>query len=251
MISPENDRRREVAIKEYAFSNIAVLIDAENISYRYLENIFESVAAYGQIAVRRIYSDWTEESRKSWKQFIHKFSLVTIQQFSNQGAKNVSDFTLVIDAMDLLHEGLFDCFCIVSSDSDFTRLVQRIREKGKTVIGVGERKSVEAFVSACNDFIYLDDNLFDGPAPSDSGNATEQDKEGALDGLIRKAIKNLKDQEGRVQMNAIVPYLKQIKPDFDLSNYNIGGKSIGKLSTYFKSNKAYELNRDNTVVWKK
>jgi uncharacterized protein (TIGR00288 family) len=240
-------------MKENTFSNIAVLIDVENISYRYLEKIFESVAAYGQIAVRRIYSDWTEASRKSWKSLIHKFSLVTIQQFSNQGAKNVSDFTLVIDAMDLLHEGLFDCFCIVSSDSDFTRLVQRIREKGKTVIGIGERKTVEAFVKACNDFIYLDDDPAGESAEAEfnSDNAAAQGKEETLDKLIRKAMKNLQDQEGRVQMNAVVPYLKQIKPDFDLSNYSMDGKSIGKLSSYFKSNNAYELNRDNTVVWER
>jgi uncharacterized protein (TIGR00288 family) len=238
-------------MKENTFSNIAVLIDVENISYRYLEKIFESVAAYGQIAVRRIYSDWTEESRKSWKSFIHKFSLVPIQQFSNRGEKNVSDFTLVIDAMDLLHEGLFDCFCIVSSDSDFTRLVQRIREKGKTVIGIGEKKTVESFVKACNDFIYLNDNSAAEIEPGNSDNAVAQHKEETLDELIRKAIKNLQDQEGLVQMNAVVPYLKQIKPDFNLSNYNIDGKTIGKLSSYFKNNNAYELNKDNTVVWEK
>jgi hypothetical protein len=139
----------------------------------------------------------------------------------------------------------------VSSDSDFTRLVQRIREKGKTVIGIGERKTVEAFVKACNDFIYLDDKSTAEAEPSNSDNSVAQHKEETLDELIRKAIRNLQDQEGLVQMNAVVPYLKQIKPDFDLSNYTTDGKTIGKLSSYFKNNNAYELNKDNTVVWEK
>jgi uncharacterized protein (TIGR00288 family) len=145
-------------VKEMEFSNIVVLIDAENILNKYLKNIFESIAVYGQISVRRIYSDWTDNNRNNWKPLIHEYSLVPIQQFSNMNSKNVSDFTLVIDVMDLLHEGIFDCFCIVSSDSDFTRLAQRIREKGEIVIGLGEKKAVKAFINACNTFIYLDDD---------------------------------------------------------------------------------------------
>ncbi|MDR1510663.1 MAG: NYN domain-containing protein [Synergistaceae bacterium] len=237
-------------MKTYSFNNIAVLIDAENISYKYLEAIFESIAAYGEIAVRRVYSDWTDERRKPWKQFIHQFSLVPIQQFDNIQAKNVSDFALVIDAMDLLHEGLFDCFCIVSSDSDFTRLVQKIRENGKTVVGIGEKKAVKAFVKACNDFIYLDGRFAADDGKGEPDGETLPIKDESLDALMSKAIKNLQDQEGKVQMNAIVPYLKQIKPDFDLSNYKSDdGNNYGRLSVYFKSNKKYGLNKDNTVVW--
>jgi uncharacterized protein (TIGR00288 family) len=237
-------------MKENEFSNIAVLIDPENISYRYLERIFENIAAYGQISVRRIYSDWTDNNRNAWKPLIHEFSLVAIQQFSNRESKNVSDFALVIDAMDLLHEGIFDCFCIVSSDSDFTRLAQRIKEKGKTVIGIGEKKAIKAFVNACNEFIYLNEDLI----KNDENIKIEPFKnknEETLDSLMSKAVENLPNQDGWVQMVKIIPYLRQIKPDFDLSNYKKDGKTIRRLRNCFESNKDYELNNDNTIVRKK
>jgi uncharacterized protein (TIGR00288 family) len=241
-------------MKDNEFSNIAVLIDPENISYKYLQKIFENIAAYGQISVRRIYSDWTDSSRNAWKPLIHEFSLVVIQQFSNIEAKNVSDFTLVIDAMDLLHEGIFDCFCIVSSDSDFTRLAQRIREKGKIVIGLGEKKSIKAFVNACNEFIYLDDNLIETnniKTEELEKNIVATDDE-TLDVLMNTAVEKLpKNQDGWVQMNKIIPYLKQIKPDFDLLHYEIDGKTIKRLRHYFENNKEFELYKDNTFVRRK
>jgi uncharacterized protein (TIGR00288 family) len=236
-------------MKENEFSNIAVLIDPENISHRYLQKIFENIAAYGQISVRRIYSDWTNHNMDAWKPLIHDFSLVTIQQFSNRDGKNVSDFALVIDAMDLLHENIFDCFCIVSSDSDFTKLAQRIKEKGKTVIGLGEKKAIKAFVNACNEFIYLNDDLIDN-----DNNKTAETKiniEETLDTLMNKAIENLSNQDGWVQMVKIIPYIKQIKPDFDLSNFTINGKSIKRLRNYFENKNEYELDKDNTIVRKK
>ena len=239
-------------MKEYDFLNIAVLIDPENISYKYLQKIFENIAAFGQISVRRIYSDWTDNERNAWKPLIHEFSLVAIQQFSNTGAKNVSDFTLVIDAMDLLHEGIIDCFCIVSSDSDFTRLAQRIREKGKIVIGLGEKKSVKAFVNACNEFIYLNDDLLE----LKKENTEEKDiefttKEETIESLMNKALENLSNQDGWVEMFKIIPYLKQIKPDFNINNYSINGKQLKRLRNCFENNKEYELDKENTIVRKK
>jgi uncharacterized protein (TIGR00288 family) len=236
-------------MKENEFSNIAVLIDPENISYKYLQKIFESIAAYGQISVRRIYSDWTNYQMDAWKPLIHDFSLVTIQQFSNREGKNVSDFALVIDAMDLLHENIFDCFCIVSSDSDFTKLAQRIREKGKIVIGLGEKKAIKAFVNACNEFIYLNDDLIDNDnKPNDE---VKINIEEPLDVLMNKAIDNLSNQDGWVQMVKIVPYIKQIKPDFDLSNYKVNGRPMKRLRNYFENKIEYELDKDNTIVRKK
>ena len=241
-----------VNMKENEFSNIAVLIDPENISHKYLQKIFESIAAYGQISVRRIYSDWTNHNRDAWKPLIHEFSLVTIQQFSNREGKNVSDFALVIDAMDLLHENIFDCFCIVSSDSDFTKLAQRIKEKGKIVIGLGEKKAIKAFVNACNEFIYLNDDLVENDADKTNEiNETKISTEEGLDTLMNKAVENLSDQDGWVQMVKIVPYIKQIKPDFDLSDYKIKGKPLKRLRNYFENKKEYELDKDNTIVRKK
>ncbi|GMO53504.1 MAG: NYN domain-containing protein [Treponemataceae bacterium] len=239
-------------MKEYDFSNIAVLVDPENISYKYLQKIFESIAAFGQISVRRIYSDWTDNTRKAWKPLIHEFSLVAIQQFSNTGSKSVSDFTLVIDAMDLLHEGIIDCFCIVSSDSDFTRLAQRIKEKGKIVIGLGERKAVKAFVNACNEFIYLNDELLEqeeNKLEKNSENIIKEEE--TIDSLMDKAVENLSNQDGWAQMNKIIPYIKQIKSDFDISNYPISGKPIKRLRKYFENNRKYELDKENTIVRKK
>ncbi len=229
-------------MSESEFSNIAVLIDAENISNSYLKKIFESIAAFGQISVRRIYSDWTDNSRNSWKPLIHEYSLIPIQQFNNKDSKNVSDFALVIDAMDLLHEGMFDCFCIVSSDSDFTRLAQRIREKGRKVIGIGEKKSIKAFVNACNTFIYLDED-----AKKENNKSTDeiQVTEDTNDSLMKKAMIKLADQDGWVQLNKIIPYIKQIKPDFDIGTYG-----VNRLSTYFKNTK-YELQKENTIVREK
>jgi len=240
-------------MKEYDFLNIAVLIDPENISYKYLQKVFESVAAFGQISVRRIYSDWTDNERNAWKPLIHEFSLVAIQQFSNTGAKNVSDFTLVIDAIDLLHEGIIDCFCIVSSDSDFTRLAQRIREKGKIVIGLGEKKSVKAFVNACNEFIYLNDDLLELKKESTEEKEIEftTKEEETIESLMNKALENLSNQDGWVQMVKIIPYLKQIKPDFNINNYSINGKQLKRLRNCFENNKEYELDKENTIVRKK
>ena len=238
-------------MKEYDFSNIAVLIDPENISNKYLQKIFESVAAFGQISVRRIYSDWTDNQRNSWKPLIHEFSLVVIQQFANTGTKNVSDFALVIDAMDLLHEGIIDCFCIVSSDSDFTRLAQRIREKGKIVIGLGEKKSVKAFVNACNEFIYLNDDLLKFEKESIEKGVECTIKEDTIESLMNKALENLPNQDGWVQMVKIIPYLKQIKPDFDITNYSVNEKQLKRLRNFFENNKEYELDKENTIVRKK
>ena len=224
-------------MKNNEYKNIAVLIDAENISHGYLQQIFENVAAYGKISVRRIYADWTKSNMDTWKQLIHEFSLVTIQQFSNIDSKNVSDFALVIDAMDFLHEDTVDCFCIVSSDSDFTRLAQRIKEGGKTVIGLGEIKTPKAFINACNEFIHLDEvNLI---------------TEDTIDTLMSKAVDNLSDQEGWAAMSKIMPYIKRIKPAFELKNHNINGMPIKQLGNYFKNNKnEYELGEKNTMVRK-
>ena len=230
-------------MKDNEFSNIAVFIDAENISHIYLKKIFESIAAFGQISVKRIYADWTDQKRNSWKPLIHEYSLIPIQQFENKESKNVSDFTLVIDAMDLLHEGIFDCFCIVSSDSDFTRLAQRIREKGKKVIGLGEKKALKPFVNACNTFIYIDEEMTKEETMQKS--EAKNDEEYTIDMLMKIALSKLADQDGWVQLVKLIPYLKQIKPDFNLSDCG-----INRLSNYFK-NKYYELKDENTYVREK
>lgn len=139
---------------------IALLIDAENISHQFIGQVMASVreAMDGLITVKRIYADWTKPNLSAWKAVLRKYALMPIQQYSFSSGKNSSDFALVIDAMDLLYQSDIDVFYIVSSDSDFTRLVMRIRESGKVVIGMGEKKALESFVLACNDYIFFEES---------------------------------------------------------------------------------------------
>ena len=139
---------------------IALLIDAENISHQFIGQVMASVRETmdGLITVKRIYADWTKPNLSAWKAVLRKYALMPIQQYSFSSGKNSSDFALVIDAMDLLYQSDIDVFYIVSSDSDFTRLVMRIRESGKIVIGMGEKKALESFVLACNDYIFFEES---------------------------------------------------------------------------------------------
>lgn len=139
---------------------IALLIDAENISHQFIGQVMASVKETldGLITVKRIYADWTKPNLSAWKAVLRKYALMPIQQYSFSSGKNSSDFALVIDAMDLLYQSDIDVFYIVSSDSDFTRLVMRIRESGKIVIGMGEKKALESFVLACNDYVFIEES---------------------------------------------------------------------------------------------
>ena len=140
-----------------AGDHLAVLIDADNVSSKVVANLMAEVANYGTASVRRIYGDWTSPNMRSWRECLLEHSIVPIQQFAYTSGKNATDGAMIIDAMDLLYTGRFSSFCLVSSDSDFTRLAARIREQGISVYGFGNRHSTHrAFVAACNEFIYLD-----------------------------------------------------------------------------------------------
>src|SRR3954468_8277946 len=137
-------------------ARLAVLIDADNAQPSIVEGLLAEVAKYGTAHVKRAYGDWTGTSLKGWKDQLLAQSIQPIQQFACTNGKNATDAAMIIDAMDLLYSGRFDGFCILSSDSDFTRLASRIRESGLTVYGFGERKTPKAFVSACDKFIYTE-----------------------------------------------------------------------------------------------
>ncbi len=137
-------------------NRLAVLIDADNAKASLIEPLFKEISKYGTAHVKRIYGDWTKPNLNSWKDKLNKFAILPIQQFSYTSGKNATDSALIIDAMDLLYTQNFDGFCIVSSDSDFTRLVCRIREAGLVVYGFGESKTPEPFVKACDKFIYTE-----------------------------------------------------------------------------------------------
>ncbi|CZT11024.1 uncharacterized protein RAG0_15320 [Rhynchosporium agropyri] len=139
-----------------ANSNLALLIDGDNASSKIIAGLLVEIANYGTASVRRIYGDWTSPNMNSWKKCLLDHSITPIQQFAYTSGKNATDGAMIIDAMDLLYTGRFSSFCIVSSDSDFTRLASRIREQGVTVYGFGERRTPSPFVSACDKFIYVD-----------------------------------------------------------------------------------------------
>ena len=136
--------------------NLALLIDGDNVSPKIIAGLMAEIAKYGTASVRRIYGDWTSPSLKNWKACVLKHSITPMQQFAYTSGKNSTDGAMIIDAMDLLYTGRFSSFCIVSSDSDFTRLAARIREQGVTVYGFGERKTNSAFIAACDKFMYFD-----------------------------------------------------------------------------------------------
>lgn len=135
---------------------IAVLIDAENISHKYAHTILQEASSLGNVIYKRIYGNWMSTQLGPWKKELLDHAIQPIQQFSNTTGKNSSDSALIIDAMDLLYQNDLDAFCIVSSDSDFTRLATRLRESDIFVLGMGEQKTPRAFISACNKFVYLD-----------------------------------------------------------------------------------------------
>ncbi|KAL2063827.1 hypothetical protein VTL71DRAFT_5632 [Oculimacula yallundae] len=136
--------------------NLALLIDGDNVSSKIIAGLLVEIANYGTVSVKRIYGDWTMPNMNSWKKCLLDHSITPIQQFANTTGKNATDGAMIIDAMDLLYTGRFSSFCLVSSDSDFTRLASRIREQGVTVYGFGERKTPSSLISACDKFIYFD-----------------------------------------------------------------------------------------------
>jgi uncharacterized protein (TIGR00288 family) len=233
---------------------VAVLIDADNASASHASGIFQEIAKHGEANVRRLYGDLTSSRLGGWVKRLREFAILPQQQFPYVTGKNTSDIALVIDAMDLMHTGAVDTFCLVSSDSDFTRLAQRLRESGKTVIGFGERKAPEAFRNACNRFIYLD-NLGHAeaeampaeakdapPAAARAGPTAETDKEPPSKATpqILQAMKDLEDDDGWVTLSALGSRLQNIAPDFDPRSY---GQS--KLSELVRKAGAFDLEKFN------
>lgn len=215
------------------FNNIAVLIDAENVSHSYLEDISENIALYGVVSVRRIYGDWTSEKMKGWKSLLLEYAIQPIQQFSNTAGKNSTDSALIIDAMDLLYLQHVDCFCIVSSDSDFTRLASRVREQGKYVIGIGEKKTPTSFVNACNEFLHIEPARQERERDrGDARRSSGKEKQNRTEVLLERAVDQLADSSGWVMLSKLMQYIRQVKPDFDL--HELG---VRKPLDYFTSRK--------------
>ena len=208
---------------------LVVLIDADNAQPSIVEALLAEIAKYGTSSVRRIYGDWTGTHLKGWKEVLLMHSIQPIQQFRYTVGKNATDTAMIIDAMDLLYTNRFDGFCIVSSDSDFTKLASRIRESGLVVYGFGERKTPDAFVSACDKFIYTEVLTFkDDDAQSikrKSANQLKQDTK--LVNLLRNALEASSDDSGWAHLGPVGNNLAKQAPDFDPRNY--GYKKLGEL----------------------
>lgn len=215
---------------------LAVLIDADNTSAKIADRLFEEIAQLGEASVRRIYGDFTREGLGGWKRILAKHAIIPHQQFAYVTGKNASDIALVIDAMDLMHSGRFEGFCLVSSDSDFTRLAARIREHGLDVFGFGEQKTPESFRQACRRFIYTE-FLMDGSAQSEAapGAKTAQSPSAAVP-ILRKAISQMEGEDGWVSLGALGTRLANLAPDFDSRSYG-----VGKLSDLVRKSGAFEI----------
>lgn len=218
---------------------LAVLIDAENASPATAEPLMAEVAKYGVAHVKRAYGDWTGPMLNGWKQHLLTLSIQPVQQFGWTTGRNASDAALIIDAMDLLYSGRFDGFCLVSSDSDFTRLAARLRESGLMVFGIGERKTHSAFVAACDKFVYVE-NLTAAQQPG--AIASKGRRAGAsppgpeLTELVTAAVEAFSDEDGWAHLGAVGLYLSKSKPDFDTRTYG-----YTKLKPLVRALNAFEI----------
>ena len=250
---------------------LAVLIDADNTSPKVAEGLFLEIAKLGEASVRRIYGDFSDDRLKGWAKILAQYAIIPHQQFAYTQGKNSSDIALVIDAMDLLHSGRFDGFCLVSSDSDFTRLASRVREPGMHAYGFGQRKTPEAFRQACLRFFYIENLMAEAEAASGRGDdpaeetpeeapetaaATEPAGEaGAAEEsskprrpeapsravpVLRKAMEGMTDEDGWVSLGVIGQRIGALAPDFDSRTY---GSS--KLSDLIRRAGAFDMKKDD------
>jgi uncharacterized LabA/DUF88 family protein len=197
-----------------ATARLAILIDAENASHRDVPNVLAEASRYGIATVKRAYGDWTKPGLLSWRDVLLEHSIRPIQQFAHTSGKNASDGALIIDAMDLLHARHLDAFCIVSSDSDFTGLVQRVRESGLLVLGFGEQKTPQALVRACDRFVYTE--LLRG-LPAETPVACDDSPEADADlvRVLRDAVAATSDDTGWAALSAVGDNIRKQRPDFD------------------------------------
>lgn len=218
--------------------NLAVLIDADNASPAIIDGLLAEIAKYGVASVKRIYGDWTGTSLGGWKKHLLTHAIQPVQQFAYTRGKNSTDSAMIIDAMDLLYSNRFDGFCIVSSDSDFTRLASRIREAGLTVHGFGERKTPESFVAACDRFTYSDilRQQAEGEPAEPQPTAPSVKEDAALIALLRDAIEAVDDEGGWANLGVVGQRISNQHPSFDARNYG-----FHKLGELVRATEAFEI----------
>jgi uncharacterized LabA/DUF88 family protein len=224
---------------------LAVLIDADNAQASIAQDLLTEISRYGTASVKRAYGDWTTPNLKSWKELLHKLAIQPIQQFSYTTGKNSTDSSLIIDAMDLLHSGRVEGFCLVSSDSDFTRLATRLRESGMMVYGFGEAKTPEPFVSACDKFIYTEilrpKTTKEVVTPSPTVPPLEE--------VLTTAIEATAREDGWSPLSGVGAIIGKTHPSFDSRNY--GFSKLGELvrkQDYLEVNEVRAGDGPNTAV---
>jgi uncharacterized LabA/DUF88 family protein len=214
-------------------ARLAVLIDADNAQAALTDALLAEIATYGVASVKRVYGDWTLPNLRGWKDVLAMHAIQPMQQFRYTVGKNATDSAMIIDAMDLLHSERFDGFCIVSSDSDFTGLAKRIRADGLTVYGFGERKTPQAFVSACDKFIYVDVLRKAAESPEEGSKQRMSAKELRADArlvqLVRDGIEAASDEDGWANLGPVGSQIAKQAPDFDPRNWGYG--KLGDLVT--------------------
>lgn len=215
---------------------LAVLIDADNTSPKIADGLFEEIAKLGQASVRRIYGDFTSSRLKGWADILAKHAILVEQQFAYVTGKNASDIALVIDAMDLMHSERLDGFCLVSSDSDFTRLAARLREEGLDVFGFGERKTPESFRQACLRFIYTENLQTEKAIRTEAAAAAARLTPSDSVPILRKVVAQMDSEDGWVNLGPLGNRIANIASDFDPRSYG-----CSKLSDLVRKSGAFEV----------
>ena len=224
---------------------LAVLIDGDNIPSAYVKEMMEEIAKYGNPTIKRIYGDWTNPHLSKWKNVLLENAITPIQQYGYTTGKNATDSAMIIDAMDILYSEKVDGFCLVSSDSDFTKLATRLREAGMNIIGIGERKTPEPFIVACDKFIYIE--ILKNKSDENEPESTKSKSPGKnnIDKITPKVIKlismtisDLEDDDGWAFLGDVGNLLQKKQPNFDSRNYG-----FPKLTPLIKSIKSFEIDQ--------
>lgn len=244
-------------VQDLSDLRLAVLIDADNVSYKYVKEMMEEVARYGTPTIKRIYGDWTQSTASGWKKVLLENAITPIQQYRYTTGKNATDSAMIIDAMDILFEDKVDGFCIVASDSDYTRLALRLRESGKKVLGIGEKKTPQAFIAACDKFIYLE--IIAKHAEPEEKKEKEEKEQGKkkptakkqeqkvskLDRkfvkLLRSSVEDVADENGWAFLGDVGNMLLKKQPSFDSRNYG-----FSKLCPLIRSTGLFEIDQRDT-----